>query len=506
MPVPFLSLTDSNLLTSVGDFIVAVTGIEVVQGQDNRVAEPTVSDFAVMWPTLRERLETNVTSYQDITLTGHFATTTLTVTAISGTPLQIGSPVFGIGVAANTYITALGTGVGGLGTYTVSQSQTLPSQPLQAGLVGETSPMRVTVQIDVHGPSSTDNTQRLVTLFRDEYGTDFFAAYPWPVAPLYIDDGSQVPFVNGEGQYEDRWVLQAKLQINPTVSTPQQFAQTLTPAVIPVDVAVPIGGIYPADVAFVATSALTNYTAHMAVSYGASPQETMDIFVPPSGTPTGAVVMFHGGGWTAGAANALEPGTFSFENNFVGAFANAGIAVFNANYVLHTTTGDWSAVYGSVQAALAFANANASTYNVKASAIGVLGNSAGAQLAGMLGVTGQAAFLVDNSGPMDMSAPSNLATTIRDMIGTSTGALHAASPLYNIGAGTVPAFISHGLWDGNVPISQSQAFYAALQAAGIPVQFVTYLGEHVFLGTLLPECWSILHREVTWAQGLIAGL
>lgn len=252
MPVPFLSLTESNLLQSLGAFIVDVTGIEVVQGQDNRVAEPTATDFAVMWPTLRERLETNVTSYQDITFTGHIAATLLTVTTISGTPLQVGSSVFGVGVLASTYITALGTGVGGLGTYTVSQSQTFGSQALQAGLVGETSPMRVTVQIDVHGPSSTDNTQRLVTLFRDEYGCDFFAAYPWPVAPLYIDDGSQVPFVNGEGQYEDRWVLQAKLQINPTVSTPQQFAQVLTPAVIPADTLVPISGIYPADTAFVA--------------------------------------------------------------------------------------------------------------------------------------------------------------------------------------------------------------------------------------------------------------
>jgi hypothetical protein len=55
--------------------------------------------------------------------TGSISGTTLTVT---GTPvgfLQVGSVIEGTGVAAGTIITALGTGLGGAGTYTVNISQ-----------------------------------------------------------------------------------------------------------------------------------------------------------------------------------------------------------------------------------------------------------------------------------------------------------------------------------------------------------------------------------------------
>jgi hypothetical protein len=61
--------------------------------------------------------------------TGAISGTTLTVTNNVVGILQVGSVVSGTGVAAGTIITALGTGTGGIGTYTVNISQ----------LVGQTS-------------------------------------------------------------------------------------------------------------------------------------------------------------------------------------------------------------------------------------------------------------------------------------------------------------------------------------------------------------------------------
>ena len=49
--------------------------------------------------------------------------TTLTVTAVTSGILQVGSVITGNGVATGTKITALGTGTGGVGTYTVNISQ-----------------------------------------------------------------------------------------------------------------------------------------------------------------------------------------------------------------------------------------------------------------------------------------------------------------------------------------------------------------------------------------------
>lgn len=53
--------------------------------------------------------------------------TTLNVTGVTSGTIELGQSVSGDGVSAGTYITALGTGTGGVGTYTVSVSQTVAS-------------------------------------------------------------------------------------------------------------------------------------------------------------------------------------------------------------------------------------------------------------------------------------------------------------------------------------------------------------------------------------------
>ena len=57
------------------------------------------------------------------TFTGSMSGTTLTVTALGqGSPIVVGMYVDGSSVTDGTYITAFGTGNGGLGTYTINQS------------------------------------------------------------------------------------------------------------------------------------------------------------------------------------------------------------------------------------------------------------------------------------------------------------------------------------------------------------------------------------------------
>ena len=63
-------------------------------------------------------------------VTGSISTTTLTVTAVASGTLYVGQTIQGTGVTALTVITALGTGSGGVGTYTVSTSQTVTSTTL----------------------------------------------------------------------------------------------------------------------------------------------------------------------------------------------------------------------------------------------------------------------------------------------------------------------------------------------------------------------------------------
>jgi hypothetical protein len=65
-------------------------------------------------------------------VTGAISGTTLTVSGVTSGVLSVGQTISGSGVTAGTTITALGTGEGGTGTYTVSESQTAVSTTITA--------------------------------------------------------------------------------------------------------------------------------------------------------------------------------------------------------------------------------------------------------------------------------------------------------------------------------------------------------------------------------------
>lgn len=177
-----ISLTESATLAALRTVLLAIVpaGVEVVQGQVNRVAQPAGADFVVYTPILRNRLSTNVDKYDD---------------------------------------------------------QPTASPPI--GLRLSLAPTQVTVQLDVHGPASADNAQMISTLMRDEWATLAFAAIGPDVQPLYADDPKQMPFENGEDQTENRWTIDCVLQANPVISTPQDFADIVTVTPIEVDTTYP---------------------------------------------------------------------------------------------------------------------------------------------------------------------------------------------------------------------------------------------------------------------------
>lgn len=236
-----ITISESAMFKVLGDFLASIlpASCTVVKGQVNRVAEPGADDFVSMLPIFRERLETNVDTATDVFFSGSIAATTLTVSSVAYGTIAVGSTVFGVGVASGTVISALGTGSGGAGTYTVSVSQTVGPIAMAAGLKAMLQPTKITMQLDVHGPASADNSQIISTALRDEYAVDFFNLSGIDIEPLYADDPRQIPFFNDQQQAEFRWVIDAHLQSNPQVVTPQQFAGALQIETINVDVAYP---------------------------------------------------------------------------------------------------------------------------------------------------------------------------------------------------------------------------------------------------------------------------
>ncbi len=165
MPVS-LSQAEADAMTALRAFLLSIlpATIEVVQGQTNRVAEPVGPDFVVLTPTLRGRLSTNVSTYQDVPAAG-------TRRVLASTQL--------------------------------------------------------TIQVDAHGPNGAETIQVITTLLRDFAACAAFKKAGVDAAPLYAGDPHQTPFMNGEGQVETRWTADAVLQVNPASVVPQDFAAAM---------------------------------------------------------------------------------------------------------------------------------------------------------------------------------------------------------------------------------------------------------------------------------------
>lgn len=233
--------TQSNAQAMLRSFIGAVLGpaVEVIAAQQNRVPEPRTPDFVVMTPIRYTRLATNLDAYQDARFFGSIAGTTLNISSLSFGTVGIGSVLYGTGITPGTAITALGPGAG---LWLVTPGQTVASELMAAGRQTYMQSAELVIQLDFHSAPTSDAgdmARTVSTLFRDEFATTQFANQVphYDVTPLHADDAKQMPFINENQQFEWRWVVEARLQVNDVVTLPQQFAESLHVDVISVQAA-----------------------------------------------------------------------------------------------------------------------------------------------------------------------------------------------------------------------------------------------------------------------------
>ena len=77
-----------------------------------------------------------ISSPANAVFTGSISGTTLTVTSVSSGTITAHQSLTGIGITSETVITALGSGSGGTGTYTVNLSQTVAAESMSSAAVG----------------------------------------------------------------------------------------------------------------------------------------------------------------------------------------------------------------------------------------------------------------------------------------------------------------------------------------------------------------------------------
>lgn len=246
------------------------------------------------------------------------------------------------------------------------------------------------------------------------------------------------------------------------------------------------------------TSAIkTQYTD---IPYGTvSDTQTLNIYLPNEGEgPFPVIVAIHGGGFMMGSATGGDVAAM-LEG------VNRGYAVVSVNYRL-SGEAKFPAAVNDVRAAVRFVKANAKKYNLDANRMAVWGDSAGGNLASMIGTTANVNSLngdnqenleytsavqavVDWFGPLEflkmdeqfkasgitpmMGTTSNESSAESQYIGqiiTADPALTAqANPgayIDTLSADSAPSFfIEHGTADSNVPTQQSVDFANRLISA-----------------------------------------
>lgn len=101
--------------------------------------------------------------------TGAIVATVLTVSAVASGTLRLGMELTGTGVTAGTRITDFGTGTGGIGTYTVSVSQTVVSTAITGDLPSKLvmeCPGSYNIQFSIQIQSFSNSSETVDIWFR----------------------------------------------------------------------------------------------------------------------------------------------------------------------------------------------------------------------------------------------------------------------------------------------------------------------------------------------------
>jgi acetyl esterase/lipase len=249
----------------------------------------------------------------------------------------------------------------------------------------------------------------------------------------------------------------------------------------------------------------------------------LDLHLPPSGPERPVILFIHGGGWMSGDRTRGGP---AFEDGFFERLVLAGFAVAAVDYRL-SGEAIFPAQLNDVKAAVRWLRRHASEYGLDGRRIVAWGESAGAHLAALLGLTGD---IADGEGTEESSAvtavidwygPADLTTMQAQMppgarvehespespegrlIGGRVSELHdaaiAASPIGYVRPGAPPFQIKHGVDDRIVPCAQSEQLAAALHTAGVSVDTEWIEGaDHVWTG--VTDLGAIFNDSVAFAK------
>src|SRR5436190_3058667 len=250
-----------------------------------------------------------------------------------------------------------------------------------------------------------------------------------------------------------------------------------------------------------------SYQVSPDIEYSAPGGESLklDAHIPEGKGPFPAIILVHGGGWTAGHK------TVNFVKDLFPVLEQTGMAWFTIDYRL-APKHPYPAARVDVESAVQWVKANARQYKVDPNKIVLMGESAGGHLVNLVGVKNDVgvAAVVCFYGPIDMEVFSKKFESkppdggmksfflLNDWGPAATAKLHEASPRTYLNKKTPPFLIIHGTSDTSVPYDQATLHVKLLKERHIPVELITVQdGTHGIMN------WEKDPRFHTYKQPMI---
>ncbi len=242
--------------------------------------------------------------------------------------------------------------------------------------------------------------------------------------------------------------------------------------------------------------------------------QRLDLFVPGGTTePRPLVIFIHGGAWKFGSKSVLGGGSYERSEALLEMLLRNGYAVASVEYRF-SQVARFPAQINDVKAATRFLRSRAGEFRLDPARFAVAGESAGGQLAQLLGFTGPAD--TDLEGDLGVTGTSSAVSAVVSYYGVSElskivpdrldagcrrgehgaaspegrliggnpespsmkSVVDRANPIAHVGLTSPPTLLLHGTRDCLVPPAQSRRLYRVLRSYAVDTEYISVDAPH----------------------------